>query len=48
MVTGKLDVQEAAAGLSEELMGHDVAEDEDGAELETGEEDIELSDEADG
>jgi len=48
VVTGKLDVQEAAAGLPEEAIEHDVDEVEDVVEPETGEEEFELDDEADG
>jgi type I restriction enzyme S subunit len=46
VVTGKLDVREAAAGLPEEVMEHESDEDEDGVEPEFGEEDLELNGDA--
>lgn len=48
VVTGKLDVREAAAGLPEEAMDDELIEDEGLEDLEAGEEDLDLIDDADG
>jgi type I restriction enzyme S subunit len=47
VVTGKLDVREAAARLPEEGMEGVLVEDEDAEDLETEEEEIDLIDDAD-
>jgi type I restriction enzyme S subunit len=48
VVTGKLDVREAAAGLPEEAMDDELIDDEGLEDLEAGEEDLDLIDDADG
>jgi type I restriction enzyme S subunit len=48
VVTGKLDVRQVAAGLPEEAMGDELIEDEALEDLEAGEEDLDLIDDADG
>jgi type I restriction enzyme S subunit len=48
VVTGKLDVRQVAAGLPEEAMDDELFEDEALEDLEAGEEDLDLIDDADG
>ena len=48
VVTGKLDVRQVAAGLPEEAMDDELIEDEGLEDLEAGEEDLDLIDDADG
>lgn len=48
VVTGKLDVRQVAAGLPEEAMVDELTEDEGLEDLEAGEEDLDLIDDADG
>lgn len=47
VVTGKLDVRQVAAGLPEEAMDDELIEDEGLEDLEAGEEDLDLIDDAD-
>jgi len=47
VVTGKLDVREAAAQLPEEVMVEDPVVDDANEELENGEDEIDLNDDAD-